>query len=100
MNSQLQRVAAIDHEHGIFATFAKASTSPENFNTILSSLIVGEHFIHSYHFRLQEGKIDTAIFLILIIYSRHNNTSFLKTCTEIGIIDAMQAYLTVSCTQS
>ena len=94
----LQRVASIEDEHHILTTFAKASTPPDESNTIVSSLVIGEHFIHSYHIRLLEWNIDTAIFLILIIYSRHNNTSFLKTSTSVDIIGAMHGYLLVTST--
>ena len=89
---------AIQHEHHIFANFARASTPSDQFKTIVSSLVVGEHFIHSYHFRFQGWKVNSAIFLILITYSKHGNVSFLKTCTNVDIIDAMQVYLKVSCT--
>jgi len=99
---KLQRVA--EHEHHIFATFAKASTPPEKSNTLVSSLVVGEHFIHSYHFRYQHrqcdwgGSFDSAIFLILITYLKYDNTCFLETCTSHDIMCAMHDYLSVSCT--
>jgi len=87
-------IQSIEHEHHIFTTFAKDSTPADN--TVVLSLVVGKHFIHSYHFRYYpEGWGMNAIFLILITYSRHN-TSFLKTCTSVDIIGATQDYLTVS----
>ena len=98
----LQRVSSIEDEHRIFATFAKASTPPDRFNTVISSLVVGEHFIHSYHFRFREWAMDSAVFLISITYSRRDNTSFLETSRtmgdDLGIIGIMQEHLTVSCT--
>ena len=95
----LQCVVPIEDEHHIFATFAKASTPPDKSNTVASSLVVTEHFIHSYHFRFSvDRNMDSAIFLILITYSRHDNTRFLKTQTSVRLIDATQAYLAVSCT--
>jgi len=60
----LQCVACIEDEHRIFATFAKASTPPDRSNTVISSLVVGEHFTHSYHFVFRDSKME-AIFLIL-----------------------------------
>jgi len=97
----LQRVSRIKHEHRIFATFAKASTPSNQSNTVVSSLVFGEHFIHSCHFRYQLERRQTngAIFLILITYSRHDKTGFLRTWTCIReILCATQGYLTVSCT--
>ena len=96
----LQRVASIEDEHRIFATFAKASIYPEKSNTVMSSLVVVEHFIHSYHFRFQncEWEMDSAIFIILIIYSRYDNTSFLATGTTIDIFSAMEGHLRESYT--
>ena len=88
----------VEHEHRIFATLAKASTPSDQSNTVVSSLVVGEHFIHSYHFRFQGWKMDGAVFLILVTYSRHGNTGFLKTCTNVDIIGVTRVYLTVSCT--
>ena len=93
----LQSVASIEHEHCIFATLAQGSTPPDRSSTVVSSLIVGEHFIHSYHFRFG-WTMDRALFLILITYSKHDNTRFLKTQTSIHLVDATQAYLMVSCT--
>jgi len=97
---KLQHVA--EHEHHIFMIFEKASTPPEKSNTLVLSLAVGEHFIHSYHFRYQLGQcdwgsgiFDSAIFLILIMYLKYNNTYFLETCTS---RDIMHDYLSVSCT--
>ena len=93
----LQCVASIENEHCIFATFAKALTPPDKSNTIFSSFIVTEHFIHSYHFTFRvDRRMDHAIFLILITYSRHN-TRFLGTHNNVHLIDGMQAYLTLSC---
>src|SRR6266568_5073686 len=96
---KLRRVARIRDEHRIFATFAKASTPPDQSNTVVSSLVVGERFIHSYHVRYRLGcKTDGAIFLILITYSTYDNTSFLRTWTCIHeIVCTTQGYLTVSC---
>ena len=67
-------------------------------DTVVSSLVVGEHFIHSYHFRFKEQNVNRALLLILITYSRHDNTCFLKTCMFVDIISATQLYLMVSCT--
>ena len=95
----LQRVATIEHEHRIFSTFVNASIFPEESDTVVSSLVIGEDVVHSYHFRYhrdEKHQTDIAVFLILITYSRHVNTRFLKPHTLVDIIGATLGYLTVS----
>lgn len=92
----LQRAASIEDEHHIFATFAKALTPPDRPNSFVSSLVVGEHFIHSYHLGFG-WEMDSAIFLIINTYSKHDNTRFLDIGTSIRPVYATEAYLAVSC---
>jgi len=98
MGREFMNHQCIEDEHHIFAAFAKALTPSDKYNTVVSSLAIGEHFIHSYHFVYQlEGRtMGNAIFLILITYSRHSNTSFLETWTGINIIGATRVSLKAS----
>jgi hypothetical protein len=90
----LQRVALIKQVHSILSASAKASFSG-NTNAIVSSLVLGDDFIHSYHFGL--GDEDSSSFLILQTYSRHGNTCYGRMYMgNVKIVKQTQGYLRVS----
>src|SRR5258705_3173919 len=98
MNSYgLQRLALIKQMHSIILASAKA-TSPANTNAIISSLVLGDYFVHSYHFRIQDE--DSSSFLILQTYPRNANTCYgcmySVANLRIAIIHETQQYLRVS----
>jgi len=61
------------------SSYAKALISPQDPNQIVSSLVIGEHFIHSYHFRIQQEPGNRKQFITFFTYARHDNSHYEHT---------------------
>lgn len=86
---RLQRFAFIKQEHRIFSAYATASFS----GTIVSSLVPGDEFIHSY----DVGIRDKESFLALRTYSSRGKACYQNTfvgCHD--VVGKTRDYLTVS----
>ena len=87
--SDFQLVALIKQEHSVFSAYAKISSSAN-----ISSLVFGDHFIHSYDFVIGDG----GSFLNLRTYSKHGNACYRRTFSgNLNIVRSTQDYLRVSC---
>lgn len=88
---RLQRLDCIEQEHTrIFRDFLKTFYAD---NTVISSLVFGDNFIHSYNLNLARG------FLLSVqTYSRHGNSCYCEAYMdpELNVDTAMSNYLRVS----
>jgi hypothetical protein len=89
---RLQGIAFVKQLHGVLSASAKATFSG-NTNPIISSLVLSDYFIHSYHFGL-------GLFLILQTYSKYGDTSYgcmhLEAISNIRVVQMIWEYLNVS----
>lgn len=75
----------VKREHKMFSSIVKAWATNDDQLDYHSSLVIGEHFIHSYHYGIQHlhcarpGYIRFE-FLLFFTYARHGN---LSTCTVV-----------------
>jgi len=93
---RFQRVAYIKRIHRVISASALAISGKE----VVSSLVFGDDFIHSYHFGVWNA--DSVSFLILRTYSTHGNMS--HGSTDFWVFDSVprtiwhiQTHLSVSC---
>ena len=91
----LQRVALIKQLHRIQSVSAKATCFGNK--TVISSLLLGDYFIHGYHFGIPDEVSKS--FLILQTFSKHGNASY--GCMHMGVrlgevVQKTRSYLTVS----
>jgi len=67
---RLQRAASIKHEHNVFSALSQAEASLSlHTDANFSSLVFGDHFIHSYNCRMK----GQDFYLSLHTYSRHDD---------------------------
>ena len=88
----------IEQEHHVWSTFARASTSTANSNTI-SSLVFSDNFIYSYHLITGQWPGTHNHLFDLLIYARHGDA--FDDNAVIGysdIVETMQYCLEVGCT--
>jgi len=91
---KLQHLAVIEQEHSVFSAYARASFSG-NTDAMVSSVVFGDHFIHSYNFGIWDA--HSLGFLTLRTYSQHEKACYQHVHVgDLDVVQETQHYLRVS----